>query len=145
MDLDCSGCGYCCFSPINEIVVNHIRDTKTRELLNNELMRCIDIGIITKDVVRSGLVVSKQEIQGLLKAGLSHALAPYRTFVPPSVHLDIFLEKMDLTHLRDLFEHQKARISVFRFRHIVMLYEIDDGFKVPVFACVFFDSKEKKC
>ncbi len=147
MDVDCSGCGYCCFSPINEIVVNHIRDTKTRELLNNELIRCRDVGVITKDVVRSGLVVSKQETQRLLKVGLSHALAPYRTFVPPSEknHLNAFLKKMGLTHMRDLFKHQKAWISIFRFRHIVMLYETDDGFKVPVFACVFFDPKEKKC
>ncbi len=147
MDVDCSGCGYCCFSPLNEVVVNHIRDAKTRELLNNELIRGRNSGVITKDVVRSGLAISKQETQGLLKAGLSHALAPHLIFVLPSEknHLNAFLKKMGLTHMRGLFKHQKAWVSIFRFRHIVMLYETDDGFKVPVFACVFFDPKEKKC
>ncbi len=147
MDVDCSGCGYCCFSPINEIVVNQIRDIKTRELLNTELIRWRNIGVITKDVVRSGVAISQQETQGLLKAGLSHALAPHLIFVPPSekIHLNAFLKKMGLTHMRELFKHQKTWISIFRFRHIVMLDEIDDGFNVPVFACVFFDPKEKKC
>ncbi|NYT00169.1 MAG: YkgJ family cysteine cluster protein [Methanocellales archaeon] len=147
MDVNCSGCGYCCFSPINEIVVNQIRDTKTRELLNTELIRWIKIGVTTKDVVRSGLVISKEEIQGLLEDGLLHALSPNLIFIPPSSknYLNAFLEKMGLTHIRNIFKNQKAWISVFKLRHIVMLYETDDGFKVPVFACVFFDPKEKKC
>jgi Fe-S-cluster containining protein len=147
MDVNCSGCGYCCFSPINEIVVNHIKDTKTRELLNTELIRWIKIGVITKEVIRSGSVISKQEIRELLNAGLSYALSPHLIFIPPSSknHLNAFLEKMGLKHIRNIFKHQKAWISLFKLRHIVMLYEADDGFKVPVFACAFFDPKENKC
>lgn len=147
MNIDCNGCGHCCFSPLNETVVSLVKDEKTKHLLKNEQTRLLHIGVILPEkVTRSGTVVFKWEIEDLIGHGLLPVLAPHFTLIPTAQsRFSELLKDIGLEETIDFFRRQQARLITFRFRHIVMPYEMDDGFQVPVFACVFFNPKRKKC
>ncbi len=123
MEVDCNDCGRCCLSPFQPNLIELVKDHKSKECLLSIVPPLIKKGIILPDrPVRSGTIL-RQEMNTIINEGLVVALAP-----------DAVAYKEEI----------KFRVIGLRLRHIMMSYNLD-GTEVPVFACVFFNSKNKKC
>jgi len=124
MKVNCDGCGRCCISPFNEVLVSRVKHRKTRRLLTFLIRLMMEDGILLqRKVVRTGWAVARDEIEKMIDEGLIEGVAPGAL---------LFIKRYNV----------KA-ISL-RLRHIMMPFKQNEVM-VPVFGCIFFNNETRKC
>lgn len=124
MEVNCDGCGRCCVSPFNEILVSRVKHSKTRHLLTSLIRLLIEDGILMqRKVVRTGWTVARDEIEKMINEGLIEGVAPGAL---------LFIKKYNV------------KAVALRLRHIMMPFKRNESM-VPVFGCIFFNNETGKC
>lgn len=124
MKVNCDGCGRCCVSPFNEVLVSRVKHSKTRHLLTSLIRLSVEDGILMqRKVVRTGWTVVRDEIEKMINEGLIEGVAPGALL---------------------FFKKYNVKAVAFRLRHIMMPFKRNE-IMVPVFGCIFFNNETGKC
>ena len=113
-----------------------LKDEETRRLLKSLVPDLVNDGIILEKTVRSGDTLFRDEMDRIVTEGLFCALSPGHV---------MFGNKSNNSEVKRFLETRFHDAALFlRLRHLPLPI-LWNGITVPVFGCVFFDAKSRKC